>query len=155
MTTTPGSELDEATRRALAVGLFNRVWELLDQPSRSADDDEELVDAAHASRYHWRSVGGARELAIGDWQLARVYAVLGRAEPALVHARRCRDRAQRLADEPWLTASAYEALARAHVVAGDRAAAAAWKARAVEQLALEPDPDNREVVERDLATLPL
>jgi hypothetical protein len=53
-----------------------------------------------------------------------------------------------------LTASAYEALSRAYHVAGDRAASAEWKAKAVAQLELVEDLDDREIVARDIATLP-
>ena len=52
-------------------------------------------------------------------------------------------------------ASAYEGLARAYAVAGDRAAAVEWKAKAVARLAEVDDADDREIVEGDLATLPV
>ena len=148
-------DLDPATRRALAVGLFNHVWTLLETADRTPEQDDEMVHAVHASRYHWGEVGEARNLAIGEWQCSRVYAVLGRGEPALHHARRCLELVDGHEVEPWLRASAYEALARAHAVAGDRAAAADWKARAVAAIAAGDDADEREVVERDLATLPV
>ena len=57
----------------------------------SREDDDRMLHAAHASRYHW---GEAPEcepanLARGEWQISRVYMVLGRAEPAIWHAQRC------------------------------------------------------------------
>ena len=55
----------------------------------------------------------------------------------------------------WLVASAYEALARASAVAGDRGTATAWKARAQATIAEVDDPDDRQVVEGDIATLPV
>lgn len=148
-------EIDADTRRSLAVGLFNRVWQLLETGDRTPDRDDEMVHAAHASRYHWGEVGDARNRAIGEWQISRVYAVLGRGEPALHHARRCLEIAQSADAEAWLLASAYEALARASAVAGDCDAAAAWRARAEEQAVRIEDPDDREIVERDIATLPV
>ena len=45
-------------------------------------------------------------------------------------------------------------MARAHLVAGDLAEAAAWKAKAVAALDAIADPDDREIVEGDIATLP-
>jgi DNA-binding transcriptional MerR regulator len=152
---TSPAELDAVTQRALAVSLFNRVWSLLEQPDRSVVDDDELVNAAHASRYLWTSIGAATNHAIGDWQISRVYATLGRAEPAVHHARRCLALAQDVEGETWLLASAYEGLARAYAVAGDRAAALEWKAKAVARLGEVADADDREIVERDLASLPL
>jgi DNA-binding transcriptional MerR regulator len=152
---TISSELDPNTQKAFASALYNRVWELLEKPDRTAVDVDEMVNAAHASRYLWTAVGTAKQWAIGDWQVARVYSVLGRAEPAVVHARRCLDHAVEVEGETWLLASAYEGLARAYAVAGDRAAAREWKEKAVRRLEEVADPDDREVVERDIATLPL
>jgi hypothetical protein len=45
-------------------------------------------------------------------------------------------------------------MARAHLTAGDRAEAAAWKAKAVAALDGVADADDREIIEGDLATLP-
>ena len=153
--TVTSSELDPATQRALAVALYNRVWELLEKADRSSTDDQELVNAAHASRYHWTSIGTPRHLAIGDWQISRVYATLERPEPAVHHARLCLDNARLVTDEPWLVASAYEGLARAYAASGDRAAAVEWKDKAVAQLGLVTDADDREIVEQDIASLPV
>jgi DNA-binding transcriptional MerR regulator len=154
-TTTPTADLDPQTQRALAAGLFNRVWELLERTDRTADDDQELVNAAHASRLHWTGIGGAKEKAIGDWQISRVYSVLGRGEPAVHHARLALSYAGAVEGEPWLLASAYEGLARAYAVAGDAHAAAEWKAKAVARLEEVTDADDREIVQADIDTLPV
>ena len=37
-----------------------------------------MIHAAHASRYHWSQVGTKANLARGEWQVSRVYTVLGR-----------------------------------------------------------------------------
>jgi hypothetical protein len=146
-------DLDPETRRALAVGLYNRVWQLLDTDDRTVEQDDEMVDAAHASRYHWGHIGTAQNYAVGEWQLSRVYSVLGRGEPALHHARRCLALTEENALPAWTLGSAFEAMARAAAVAGDPAAAS-WRAKAVAQLDQIEDPDDREVVARDVATLP-
>lgn len=155
MTSTTTGALDAETQTALAKTLFNRTWELLEKADRTAAEDEELVHTAHASRHFWTAVGGPKERSIGDWQIARVYSVLGRGEPAVHHARRALEHAGQVEGEVWLLASAYEGLARAYAVAGDRAAAAEWKAKAVARLAEVDDPDDREIVEGDIATLPV
>jgi len=160
MTATPAAttttELDPATRRKLAADLFNHTWTLLEKPDRTPAEDDELIHSAHASRYHWGEVGVGEpvNLARGEWQCSRVYAVLGRAEPALWHARRCVaiDEASGHAD--WDIASAYEAMARAYLTAGDLAEVAAWKAKATAALDGIADKDDRDLVEGDLATLP-
>lgn len=148
-------EIDPATRRSLAAGLFNRVWQLLETAERTPEQDDEMLHAAHASRYHWGEVGDAGNRAVGEWQCSRVYAVLGRGEPALHHARRCLAILEEAHITDWHVASAYEALARASAVAGDAGAAAEWKAKAQAAVARIEDADDREVIEQDLATLPV
>lgn len=39
----------------------HRVWELLEKPARTAEEEEELVITANASLYHWTQAGGAVE----------------------------------------------------------------------------------------------
>ncbi len=142
--------LDPAAERQLAVDLFNFTWTLLDAPSRTPEQDDEMLHAAHASRHHWGHVGGVEHLARGEWQCSRVYAVLGRAEPALHHARRCLEicEANGLAD--FDLAAAYEALARAASVAGDATARVRWLGRALEACREIADDDDREVIQKDL-----
>ena len=143
------------SERQLAADLFNLVWTLLEQTGRSTEDDDRMVHAAHASRYHWGQVGGPQQLAIGEWQCARVYSVLGRAEPALHHARRCLEIATGGDVPDWLIASAHEGMARAYAVAGQRESALASRAAAEAALAEVTDPEDRQVVQDDLASLPL
>ncbi len=160
MTTTPSApdtiELDSATRRKLAADLFNHTWTLLEKPDRTPAEDDEMIHSAHASRYHWGEVGVGEpvNLARGEWQCSRVYAVLGRAEPALWHARRCVAINEAGGHADWDIASAYEAMARAYLAAGDLAEMAAWKARATAALDGIADTDDRDLIEGDLATLP-
>jgi DNA-binding transcriptional MerR regulator len=153
---TEPTELDPATRRKLAADLFNHTWTLLERTDRTAEQVDEMIHSAHASRYHWGEVPDheAVHLARGEWQCSRVYAVLGRAEPALWHARRCLEINEAAGNSDWDIASAYEAMARAYMVAGDEAQVATWKARAVEALDAIADADDREIVEGDIATLP-
>ena len=149
------TETTAPTERQLAADLFNLVWTLLEQTGRTTEDDDRMVHAAHASRYHWGEVGGPEQIAIGEWQCARVYSVLGRAEPALHHARRCLEIATGGDVPDWLIASAHEGMARAHAVAGQRESALASRAAAEAALAEVTDAEDRQVVQDDLASLPL
>ncbi len=106
-------------QRRLAAELFNRVWDLLEQPDRDQAADDTMLHAAHASRFHWGEVGEALNLARGEWQVSRVYATLGRPEPATHHARRCLEICLANGIGDFDLAFAYEALARAAAVAGD------------------------------------
>jgi len=157
--TDPGAattvELDPQTERQLGVDLYNSTWTLLEKPDRTALETDEMIHRAHASRWHWARVGTDINLARGEYLCSRVYATLGRSEPALWHARRCMEIAESSENcESWDLAGAYEAMARASFVAGDEAAGRDWKARAVVALAEIPEPDDRDPIEQDLATLP-
>ena len=149
-------ELDVPTRRALAVGLFNHTWTLLEKVDRTPAEVDEMIHSAHASRYHWGEVGEAVNLGRGEWQCSRVYSVLGRAEPAVWHARRCVEITEANGDrEDWDLAAAYEGMARALAVSGDLRAAADWKARAQAALATISEEEDRELIGQDIATLPV
>jgi DNA-binding transcriptional MerR regulator len=115
----------------------------LERPDRSLEENDRMVHAAHASRFHWGEVGEPVNLARGEWQISRVYSVLGRSEPAIFHADRCLQicRGNEIGD--FDLAFAYEALARAHLVAGDRDAAARFglSREAGEHIAEEEDRD--------------
>jgi tetratricopeptide (TPR) repeat protein len=140
--------------RKLAVDLFNRVWELLRREHRTPEEDDELLHTAHASRYHWIAAGTTINAARGEWQCSRVYATLGRPEPALHHASRClelvrgTDEAEDR-DEPF----AHESLARAYAVAGDADAARRELELAREGAEKIADAEDRELVLADLATI--
>jgi DNA-binding transcriptional MerR regulator len=150
-------ELDATTERQLAVDLYNSTWSLIEKADRSAAETDELIHRAHASRWHWARVGAPVNLARGEWLCSRVYATIGRGEPALWHARRCVEIHEALpADEreSWDLPSAYEAMARASFTAGDSASGALWKAKATAAVEAIEDEDDRLPIVQDLATLP-
>jgi hypothetical protein len=141
--------------RKLAAQLFNDTWALLQKESRTTEEDDRMIHMAHAARFHWDNVGEDQQRAIGEWQVARVYAVLGRGEPARFHARRCLDYASRPGADDWVTASAYEGLARAQAVSGDLEAARDSRETALRLLEQIADPEDRKIVEGDIDTLPI
>jgi hypothetical protein len=66
----------------------------MEKPSRTPEEDQEMAHAAHASLAHWLLAGTGVNAQRGEWLIARVYAELGRLEPALHHLRET----ERLAD---------------------------------------------------------
>jgi hypothetical protein len=149
----PRFPLDPDDERRLAATLFNRVWELLEAPQRGIAEDDEMLHAAHASRHHWGQVGQPVNWARGEWQCSRVYSVLGRAEPALHHARRCLDLAEAHDLGPFDVGCGHEALARAYRVAGDLTASARHVAEGRAQAEKLTDPEEREILSADLSTV--
>jgi hypothetical protein len=133
--------------RQLGVDLFNESRRLLE----TREDDDRLVHAAHASRYHWGEAPECRpeNLARGEWMCSRVHAVLGRTEPALHHARRCLELCEAHGIGDWDLAYTYEALARAST--GEELAR--WKAAARAAGDRIAETGDRQQFERDFATL--
>lgn len=152
-------ELDAAAHRRFAVELFNRTWALIEKADRTPGETDEMIHAAHASRFHWSRIGTHANLGRGEWQIARVYSVLGRPEPARWHAGRGLVYVEAAIAageaEDWDLAAAREGMARAAAVAGDSAEAIRWRDLAREALATISDPDDRDSIEGDLATLPI
>jgi DNA-binding transcriptional MerR regulator len=155
---TPADMLDADGHRRLGKALYNHTWSLLEMPDRNQEQVDEMIAATHASAWHWSKAGGTlANAARSQWQIARVYATLGRGEPALVHARRALELAEAattagVADD-WDVPSALEALARAQSVAGDGAGAAETLAQGREAAARIADPEDRQLIEQDLASI--
>jgi hypothetical protein len=142
--------------RQVAVHLFNHTWTLMELPQRTAEQDDEMIHAAHASRHHWAAVGTGANLARGEWQVSRVYVTVGRAEPALYHAYRCLAYCEANPDDvaDWDLPYAYEAISRAHATAGNREEAERFAAQARDLAVQVADEHDREHLEQDLLTLP-
>jgi hypothetical protein len=145
--------LDPEMQKKLGIELFNYVWTLLEKDDRTDRESDRMVDAAHASRFFWEEVGEPIHHARGEWQISRAYATVGRAEPALYHAQRCLRLCEEHGIRDFDLAYAYEAIARAHAVAGDAESAARFARQAHDAAKNVADPEDRELVFGDLATL--
>jgi hypothetical protein len=143
----------ELDHRQAGVDLFNEVWALIE----SRENDERMLHAAHASAYHWSVAPECepKNRARSEWQVSRVYAVLGRGEPALHHARRCLEITEASLDnmEDWDLPFAYEALARAFKTAGNEAESRRSLALARQAGERIADTEDREHVEEALADI--
>ena len=144
--------LQPEEHRRLGIDLYNRTWTLMDSPG------DEMLHCAHASAYHWMQAGGTTaNRARSEWLCSRVYALLGRSEPALHHARRCIELVESASDEmeDWDLAAAHEALARAHLAAGEVDEARRHFELGREEAAKIAEEDDRKHIEADLESLPL
>jgi DNA-binding transcriptional MerR regulator len=150
---TPTFTLDPDDERRLAGSLFNRVWDLLEKTDRDTTDDDAMLHAAHASRHHWGVVGEPVNWARGEWQVSRVYAVLGRPEPARHHGQRCLDLAEQHELSPFDHGYAHEAIARAHRLAGQAADAASHLDLARAAASKVTDAEERDLLLQDLDQL--
>jgi hypothetical protein len=111
---------DQECHKSFAVNSFNLVWSLLDKKDRTKEDDDKMVHAAHASRFHWGEIGTPVEFERGEWQVSRVYSVLNRPQAALYHAKRCLEICTENNIGDFDIAFAYEAMARANAALGEK-----------------------------------
>ncbi len=148
------SEFDvSAAHRFFSAHCFNKAWESIDKVERTALETDEMIDAAHASAWHWRERSDRtnENLSISYWQLSRVHALAGNGPLSSRYARLCLDVSR---DEgPFLLGYAYEALARAAAVEGDSPAQARHTTQARGLLAQITDPEERRLLEKDLDSL--
>jgi hypothetical protein len=107
--------------RKFAKALFNLTWDLLDKKDRTKEENDKMIHAAHASRFHWVEIGEPLQFKRGEWQISRAYSVLKRSEPALYHAQRCMEICKENNIGDFDIAFAYEAMARGNAVAQKKA----------------------------------
>src|SRR5437763_8479726 len=105
-------------RRRFAAEANNRGWALAEQPTRSAAEDAEMLDAAHASRHLWAPIGTADNAAYAELLLAQVNALLGHGASALAHARVAHDHLAAAGRSAWEMAVANAVLVHAAHAAG-------------------------------------
>lgn len=149
------SELDEDGHRELAVETYNTAWDLLDSPERTRDEEDALLALAFASRHHWGAAGGEDEqLAVGDWFIGHVAAHLGLSELAVRFSFRALQRVEEVGAGGWLRASVYEGMTRAFASSGDTGERQRFQVLAEAALDAIEDPEEREVIEDQLRSIP-
>ena len=117
------SDLDQkAAHKYFSANCFNKAWDLIDKPDRTPEEDEEMIRLSLASHYHWtqRDDYSLTSASVGHWQTSRIYAILGLAENARRYGQLCLEASRAEDVLPFYLGYAFEALARAEAVAGDR-----------------------------------
>ncbi|HEY9122027.1 MAG TPA: hypothetical protein VIM80_03440 [Brevefilum sp.] len=142
-----------ALNKSFAIKCFNQTWTLIEKDDRSQEDIDCMINAAHASRYHWEIAGKAVNIARGEWLISRVYAILKRAEPCLYHADRCLKVTLESNLQDFDLAFAYEAVARACELAGDEVETAKYIIQAKEAGAKIADKNDRAYFFSELKTI--
>lgn len=143
---------EEEAHRLFAAHYNGMTWQLLDKSERTKEEEELMVLSAQASCRHWLEVGTGLHHQRGEWLIARVYAVLGLAEASLRHASRCLELTEEYADlmEDFDRAYAYECVARANAIAGDRGEAHRYIALAEEAGQAIADEESKKLFFDDL-----
>jgi hypothetical protein len=121
MTDPPSDEETRKWHRRFAVECNNRAWRFSEASQRSAADDAEMVNAAHAAALHWGKVGTDLHNARADMLLGHVHALLGHGDLALGYARSSFDYVSSHESADWELAFAHAVLANAASSAKDGA----------------------------------
>lgn len=104
----------------MGVDCFNQSWDILLKENRSRADEDVLINLVHASLHHWRQLDQPVNILRGEWMIAHVYTLLGHKEAALYHAENTLKWADEAKAVDWDLAYAYEAMARAQALNGNK-----------------------------------
>lgn len=146
--------MDEFHRK-MAAQSNNGIWPALDKEDPTEAELEEAMHMAHTARYHWSKVGTIVNAVRAEYMLARIYAHMKRSEPALFHANRGLELAKEAekTDESWKDWDLpfiYEALARAHTVAGNKSECGKFKELAQNATDAVKGKQDKEVCQGEL-----
>ncbi len=126
-----------------AISCFNQTWDYIDNKSRTEEDDLNMIHCAHTSRYLWGQVGEPLNFERGEWQIAKVYALLNKGQQALYHATACLKICEEHHIEDFDIVFAYEAMATAYKILGNNEQVEIHKKRAYNALPQIEDDGNR------------
>ena len=143
------------SHKQLAVNSFNAVWDLLDLPERTKEEEEKMIHLAHTSLWHWSQVEDhtAKNLSIGYWQLSRVYSTARLGERAVYFGNQCLEVSLEHNIEPFYIGYAYEALCRAYALLGQRDDSKKANSTALEYVQQIVDENSKEMLVKDLQTV--
>jgi len=145
----------KAAHRFFSADCFNKTWNYIDMPERTAEQDEEMLRLALASHWHWtqRKDYGPVNASVAYWQVSRVFSLLGQAENARRFGQRSLEVIEDKDAPPFYTGYAYEALARAEAVAGDEESMKAYLDKARQAADQIDDDESKSWILSDLDTI--
>lgn len=146
--------MDDIDHRKVAIERHNHCWELLERDDRNQDDDVDLLTSAFESRIHWSFAGGPEQWAISDWMVSRAAADVEQGSLSLAFALRANDAARESDAPDWLVASVAEGVARAYAATGSHEERDEWLRHAERLVESIADEEDRELIARQLASVP-
>jgi len=150
----PTPEETALWQRRLASQPNNRAWTLAEAVSRTPEEDEEMLQAAHAAMHFWKIVGNDNNRAHAAQLVAHVYALLGLPGPAAHYLAKSQKVFFSDGAEPWEVALAHAVSANVAAAEQDAGAHREHYAKAFELVAKRPDPKTRKILEATLRVLP-
>jgi hypothetical protein len=154
MNSTQNPEEQATWQRRLASQATNRAWHLSEAASRSPDEDEEMLQAAHAAMYFWKIVGNPNNRAHAAQLLAHVYALLNLPNPAKYYFAQAMPTFFAPSAAPWEVAISHAIAANVAAASGDSDGHRKHYAEAKRLIASLPDPEELSIVNATLQVVP-
>jgi hypothetical protein len=145
---------ESAWLRKLGAAANNRGWTLTEQLTRTPEEDQEMLNAAHASVHLWRTIGNDKNFALGHLLLGQVHALLGNAVYAMNYANLAYAYFTAKESDPWEVAIVHAVLANAAQCAGMAAVHASHYKTAEELIAVLLDPEEKDILLATLRVVP-
>lgn len=142
-------------QRRLASQANNRAWTLAEMLHRSTEEDEEMLQAAHAAMYFWKIVGKPSNHAHAAQLLAHVYALLKLPGPAAQYLSKSLPHFTQNDCAPWELAFAHAVAANVASAEGNAEAHAKHYSEAKAAAAQMTDPETREMFAATLRVVPV
>ena len=155
MTEKPSPEEVVRWQRRLAGQANNRAWTLSEQPARTAAEDEEMLDAAHAAMYFWSIVGNANNQAHAAQLLAHTYAMVKQPKRASQYLDKCLPVLAGESAKPWERALAHAVAANVASAGGNSQDHTRHYQEATRLTAALENAEERAIIEATLRVLPV
>ena len=153
MSTSPDEAPPPEWHQRFAASCNNLAWDLATQ-ARSKAQDREMLDAAHASAWHWSQIGTELHRMRAQLLVAEVHALLGMGPSAYVLADEAREYFLSRETPDWEVALTHAVHAHAAYAAKrpeEHRRAHASATAAIEALA---DPEDRQIIEKTFSQVP-
>jgi hypothetical protein len=150
----PSPEELATWQRRLASQANNRAWRLSEAETRTSEEDEDMLQAAHAAMYFWKIVGNQNNRAHAAQLLAHVYALLKLPNPAKHYLAQATPTFSAPGAAPWEVALSHAVAANVAAACGDKDAHQRHYKEAQRLIAALPDPEDRGIINATLNVVP-
>ncbi|MHA1904934.1 MAG: hypothetical protein ACW968_14740 [Candidatus Thorarchaeota archaeon] len=132
------------------------VWAVLDNKTPTEDELENALELAYTSRYHWKQAGTLTNDVRAVYMISRVFSHMKKGEPAVHHAKKMLELAKKAEKEDsdnWKDFDmpfVYEAIAKAHVAAGNKDECQKYVKMSQELIDKLKDKQDKEICQGEL-----
>lgn len=142
-----------AAHKYFSAENFNKTWEFIEKGERTDEENMAMLHTAIASLWHWsqREDVSAKSLSVGYWQVSRVYNLIKQPNLARTYGLQSLKYAASL--DPFYKGYAFETLARAEMLSGNRVVMRHYLEKAFEMLGMVTDEKDKQLLLKDLETI--